>query len=80
MLKRKRSFFNDTSKFKLGEKLLIDQWGNGQWEEGIFLGARPQSGFIAPIVAKVKKDGTESKNRFYPNRWTKLKSYERRKI
>ena len=73
LTEKKKKLFNNTNNFKIGEKLLIDQWGNGQWEEGIFLGTTPESNYIAPIVAKVKKDKKKKKNRFYPTRWTKLK-------
>ena len=71
--KKKQALYDSKNKFNVGEKLLIDQWGRGQWKEGIFLGTTPESDYIAPIVAKVKKDGTKSKNMFYPTRWTKLK-------
>lgn len=73
LTEKKKKLFNDTNNFKVGEKLLIDQWDNGQWKEGIFLGTTPQSDGIAPIVAKVNKDGTKNKNCFVPTRWTKLK-------
>jgi len=63
--KKKKELFERDNRFDIGEHILFDQCGNGKFKEGIYLGNRMEYGNVVPIVAKLKKDGTQSKNHFY---------------
>ena len=73
LVDKKRALFEQINQFDCEERVLVDPWGNGRWEEGIYLGNREERGSVIPMVAKIKKDGTKSKNLFMTTKWTKLK-------